>query len=59
MKLGVDLVRSIWLAPCSGLGDFQDRSLEAARPIDVSTLDPQDPLWGQGGEQRKKEREHC
>ena len=42
----VDLVRSIWQRPCSGFGDFQGRPFGAMLMIDVSTLDPQDPLWG-------------
>ena len=42
----VDMVRSIWLGHRNGFGDFQGRCLEAIRPIDGSTLDAQDPLWG-------------
>ena len=44
----VDLVMSICLGPCHGFFDLQGRSIEAMPPIDVSTLDLQDPLSGQG-----------
>ena len=43
---GVDLVRSIWLGPCNGFGDFQGRSLEAISPIGVTIVGSQNPLWG-------------
>ena len=44
-----DLVRSIWQGPCNGFSDFQGRPKEAMRVFGVSTLDPQDPLWGVRG----------
>ena len=47
----VRVVDTIWSgrfgwAPCSGFGDFQGRPSDATGEIGVSTLDPQDPLWG-------------
>ena len=54
---GGSLVRSIWQGPCNGFGDFQGRPKEATALIDVSTLDPQDPLWGvRGGKLLKRVR---